>query len=138
MSGTALDGIDVAIVDMKGTKKQFKLTPVAFHTVPYEANVRAALASVSNTMTHTGAISRLNFLLGELYSEAIFETCRRKRVPLKTLDLCGMHGHAIYHEGAPVEYLVHKVSSTMQLGAAAAATQRTHPSVISTIRLHDI
>jgi len=95
MSGTSLDGIDVAIVDIKGRNKQLKFTPVAFHSVPYPANVRAALAGISNTMTHTGAISRLNFLLGELYAEAIFETCRRKRVPIATVDLCGLHGKTI-------------------------------------------
>src|SRR5947209_4948759 len=119
MSGTSLDGIDVAIVDVKGRAGSLKFSTVAFHSVPYLPSVRAALAGVSNTMTHTGAISRLNFLLGELYAEAIRETCKRKRVPLKSIDLCGMHGQTIYHEGAPCEFLGRKVASTMQIGEAA-------------------
>jgi anhydro-N-acetylmuramic acid kinase len=138
MSGTSLDGIDVAIVDIKGRNKQLKFTPVAFHSVPYPANVRAALAGISNTMTHTGAISRLNFLLGELYAEAIFETCRRKRVPIATVDLCGLHGQTIYHEGAPVEFLGHQVASTMQIGEAAVVAERTGLWVISNFRERDI
>jgi anhydro-N-acetylmuramic acid kinase len=138
MSGTSLDGIDVAVIDIKGTKKQLRFTTVAFHTVPYPQNVRAALAGVSNTMTHTGAISRLNFLLGELYSEAIFETCRRKRVPIETLELCGLHGQTIYHEGAPVEYLGHQVASTLQIGEAAVVAERTGLRVISNFRERDI
>jgi anhydro-N-acetylmuramic acid kinase len=138
MSGTSLDGIDVAIIDIKGRNKQLRFTPVAFHTVPYAPNVRSALAGVSNTMTHAGAISRLNFLLGELYAEAIFETCRRKRVRLRTLDLCGLHGQTIYHEGAPVEYLGHQVASTLQIGEAAVVAERTGLRVISNFRERDI
>src|SRR5271169_4930155 len=110
MSGTSLDGIDVAIVDIKGHPRggrmgAMRFECVAFRSVPYPKNVRAALLGVSNTMTHTAAISRLNFLLGELYAEALIETCRRKRIPLKTVDLIGMHGQTSYHEGDPAEYL---------------------------------
>jgi anhydro-N-acetylmuramic acid kinase len=138
MSGTSLDGIDVAVVDIKGRSNALKFTPVAFHTVPYPASVRAALAGVSNTMTHTGAISRLNFLLGELYAEAILETCRRKRVPLKSIHLCGMHGQTIYHEGAPADYLGSKIASTMQIGEPAVVAERTGLPVISNFRERDI
>ena len=75
MSGTSLDGIDVAIVDIR----RGRIQPLAFRGIPYPKAVRAALLGVSNTMTHTATISRLNFLLGELYAEAIRETCRRSR-----------------------------------------------------------
>ena len=138
MSGTSLDGIDVAIVDLRGRGASLKLQTVAFHTVPYPAAVRAALAGVSNTLTHTGAISRLNFLLGELYAEAIVETCRRKRVPLESIDLCGMHGQTIYHEGAPADFLGRKVASTLQIGEAAVVAERTGLLVISNFRERDI
>src|SRR6202140_2872796 len=91
MSGTSLDGIDVAIVDIQGKR----IEPVAFRTIPYPANVRAALLAVSDI----AEVSRLNFLLGELYADAIRQTCRHCRVPLKSFDLCGLHGQTIFHEG---------------------------------------
>src|SRR6266852_4520954 len=138
MSGTSLDGIDVAVVDIKGRSNALKFTPVAFHMVPYPAGVRAALVGVSNTLSHTGAISRLNFLLGELYAEAILETCHRKRVPLDSIDLCGMHGQTIYHEGAPADFLGRKVASTMQIGEPAVVAERTGLRVISNFRERDI
>src|SRR5580765_7261817 len=94
MSGTSLDGIDVAIVDISRGKK---IELVAFHTVPYPKGVREAILGVSNTMTHTSAIARLHFLLGELYAEAVRETCRRRRVPLHSISLCGLHGQTIFH-----------------------------------------
>jgi len=134
MSGTSLDGIDVAIVDIRGKK----IKPLAFHSVPYPKTVRAAILGVSNTMTHTSAIARLHFLLGELYAEAVRDTCRRKRIPLRSIALCGMHGQTIFHEGAPVSYLGRRVASTMQIGDAAILSERTGLRVISNFRERDI
>src|SRR5580700_2645283 len=94
MSGTSLDGIDVAIVDIRGKK----IEPIAFHSVPYPKLVREALGAVSNQMAHTATIARLNFVLGELYAAAIKETCRRRNVPIDSIVLAGMHGQTIFHE----------------------------------------
>jgi anhydro-N-acetylmuramic acid kinase len=134
MSGTSLDGIDVAIVDIRGKK----IEPVAFHTVPYPKNVREAILGVSNTMTHTAAIARLHFLLGELYADAIRETCRRRRVPLHSISLCGMHGQTIFHEGAAANYLGRRIASTLQIGDPAIVAERTGLWTISNFRERDI
>jgi anhydro-N-acetylmuramic acid kinase len=134
MSGTSLDGIDVAVIDIHLKKIQ----PVAFHSIPYPKPVREALLSVSNNITHTATIARLNFLLGALYADAIHETCRRKRIPLKSIDLCGMHGQTIFHEGNSVEYLGMRVSSTLQIGEAAVVAERTGIHTISNFRERDM
>jgi len=134
MSGTSLDGIDVAIVDIRGKK----IEPVAFHTVPYPKSVRAAILGVSNALTHTSAIARLHFLLGELYAEAVRDTCRRRRVSLRSIALCGLHGQTIFHEGAPVNYLGRRVASTLQIGDAAIVAERTGLRTISNFRERDI
>ena len=134
MSGTSLDGIDVAIVDIRGKK----IEPVAFHTVPYPKTVRQAILGVSNTLTHTSAIARLHFLLGELYAEAVRETCRRRRIPLHSIALCGLHGQTIFHEGAPVNFLGRRVASTLQIGDAAIVAERTGLRTISNFRERDI
>src|SRR5262249_24862378 len=98
MSGTSLDGIDVAIVDIARKRAGHRVKPVTFHTTPSPKLVRQAILAVSNSMTHTATIARLNFLLGELYATAIKETCRRHRVPLDSVVLAGMHGQTIFHE----------------------------------------
>ena len=82
MSGTSLDGIDVAIVDIAGRS----ISTVAFAGTPYPAAVREAVLAVSNAVTTTGDIARLNFRLGELYARAVRETCRRRSVPLDSVE----------------------------------------------------
>jgi anhydro-N-acetylmuramic acid kinase len=129
MSGTSLDGIDVAIVDIQGKR----IRPLAFASTPYPKAVREALLGVSNAMTHTATIARLHFLLGELYTDAVKKASRRHKPAL-----IGMHGQTIFHEGSPVEYLGRRVASTLQIGEAAIVAERTGIHTISNFRERDI
>lgn len=119
MSGTSLDGIDVAVADIRA---RGKFTIVATLHRPYPAKVRKAILEVSNAVTHTAAISRLNFALGELYAEAVLAT------KVEGIELIGCHGQTIYHEG----------TNTLQLGEAAVIAERTGIDVVSNFRERDI
>lgn len=120
MSGTSLDGIDVAVVDIH----RGAIETVAFRTVPYSARLRAAILAVSNAETHTAAISRLNFSLGENYAKALIST----GVPLQSLQLIGCHGQTVFHERG----------NTLQIGEAAVLRERTGVPVVSNFRAADI
>ncbi len=138
MSGTSLDGIDVAIVDIRGRGWSKHVTPVAFHSTPYPAAVRRDLLAVSNANTHTGTIARLNFLLGELYAAAVKQTCRRSKTPLESVELIGCHGQTIFHDGEGVRLHGYRVASTLQIGEGAVLAERTGIPVVSDFRPRDI
>ena len=121
MSGTSLDGIDVAIVEIRGRR----VTSIGFQSMPYSGKVRRAILGVSNTTTTTREISRLNFLLGELYARAVERACRR----FGPVELIGCHGQTIYHEGG---------AHTLQIGEAAVIAERTGVPVVSDFRPRDI
>jgi anhydro-N-acetylmuramic acid kinase len=121
MSGTSLDGIDVAIVDINGRR----VSTIGFQSTPYSEETRRAILAVSNTTTTTGEISRLNFQLGELYARAVQRACHR----YGPVALIGCHGQTIYHEGGV---------STMQIGEAAVIAERTGVPVVSDFRPRDI
>jgi anhydro-N-acetylmuramic acid kinase len=129
ISGTSVDGIDVAVADIGDG-----IHVVATATVPYPAEVRDAILSVSNAATHTATIARLNFLLGELFAEALQNT----GVPLDTIELIGSHGQTIFHEGEPVEFCGRRIASTMQLGEAALIAERTGIATIADFRPSDM
>jgi anhydro-N-acetylmuramic acid kinase len=124
-----VDGIDVAVVDIGDG-----IHVVATATVPYPPEVRAAILSVSNAATHTSTISRLNFLLGELFAEALEKT----GVPLASIELIGSHGQTIFHEGEPVEFFGRKIASTMQIGEAAVIAERTGIDTVADFRPGDM
>jgi anhydro-N-acetylmuramic acid kinase len=129
ISGTSVDGIDVAVVDIDDS-----IQLVATSTVPYPSEVREAILSVSNAVTHVSNIARLNFLLGELFAEAL----QRTGVPLHTIELIGSHGQTIFHEGEAVQFLGREVASTLQIGEAAVIAQRTGIETIADFRPSDI
>ncbi len=138
MSGTSLDGIDVAIIDISGSGFKAKINVLTSHSVPYPRKIREALMAVSNTSALTGDISRLNFLLGELYAEALEETAERGEIPLDTIKLIGCHGQTIFHEGQGAQYLGKKVASTFQIGESSVITERLGIDVISNFRERDV
>ena len=114
MSGTSLDGIDVAIVEIRGKKVE----TIAFQSTPYPKSLRNALLNISTVEE----VSRLNFRLGELYAKAILAMNQ-------PVELIGLHGQTIYHEGG---------RHTLQIGEAAVVAERTGAGVISNFREADI
>jgi anhydro-N-acetylmuramic acid kinase len=125
ISGTSADGIDVAIADIGEA-----IQVVATTTVPYPPAVRETILSASSP----ASISRLNFLLGELFAEALEQT----GVPLETIELIGSHGQTIFHEGEPADFLGRKIASTLQIAEPAVIAARTGIETIADFRPADI
>jgi anhydro-N-acetylmuramic acid kinase len=128
MSGTSLDGIDVAIVDIRGRG----IETVAHASFPYSPALRSAILAVSNTECTTAAISGLNFELGGRYAKAVADTCRRHKVPLESIELIGCHGQTVYHEGAGPR------RNTLQIGEASVIAEQLGIPVVSDFRTRDI
>ena len=120
MSGTSLDGIDVAIVDIEGKR----IDVVTHCTFPYTDKVREHILAVSDATAHTSRISRLNFVLADLYAKAV----RKCGVPLNTIDLVGSHGQTVYHEQ----------QSTLQLGDGSVLAEKLRIPVVSDFRTRDM
>jgi anhydro-N-acetylmuramic acid kinase len=134
MSGTSLDGIDAAVVELDGAR----VNTLAFHTAPYPAQVRSALLAVSNADTHTRVIARLHFLLPELYAAAFLEACRKAGVKPAQVAVLGCHGQTIYHEGRPTPFLGRRIASSLQIGDGSVLAARTGVPVVCDFRPADI
>jgi anhydro-N-acetylmuramic acid kinase len=135
MSGTSADGIDVAFVRMK-SRSRAKFELIGHAEYPYPTRVRAAvLAAMNAPQASVADLARLNFLLGELYSDAVLATERQLRVKV---DLVGCHGQTLYHQGEPQRFLGHKLAATWQVGEAAIIAARVGAPVISDFRPADM
>jgi anhydro-N-acetylmuramic acid kinase len=138
ISGTSVDGIDVAIVDIRGAGFEQRVLPLAHYTIAYPPGVRRAVLSVSNAETHTAKISQLNFLLGELFAEAVLEACKRSQIPPQSLDLIGSHGQTVYHQAAASEFCGRVIASTLQLAEPAVIAERSGVPVVADFRPADM
>src|SRR5437763_5436246 len=104
MSGTSADGIDVSIAGISGRRFDLRLELLGHQHFAYPKTVRAAvLQAMAATNISVAELARLNFLLGELYAEAIRKT--QQRTKTAKLDLIGCHGQTIYHQGDSALYL---------------------------------
>ncbi|MBI4467067.1 MAG: anhydro-N-acetylmuramic acid kinase [Acidobacteria bacterium] len=142
MSGTSADGIDVALVGVRGRGTGLRAHLERFCTIPYPAAVRRAVLRVANanrqSMLSIAEISQLNFLLGELYAEAVRRACRRFRVSLKRIQLIGCHGQTVYHQPVRRVFAGRPVASTLQLGEAQVLAERTGRPVVANFRPRDM
>ncbi|HEV3254869.1 MAG TPA: anhydro-N-acetylmuramic acid kinase [Candidatus Acidoferrales bacterium] len=139
MSGTSADAIDVALVRISGTSPHLHAQLDNFLSVPYPARVRSAILCLAEGGPATTAeISRMNFLLGELFARAALRACRKFRVSPKRIHLLGSHGQTVYHEGAPGAFLGQRVASTLQLAEPAIIAERTGITTVADFRPADI
>jgi anhydro-N-acetylmuramic acid kinase len=151
MSGTSADGIDVALVQVqapvrrkagrargrgKQAAAQTQMKFLGHVDFPYPADVRRRiLLSMNAPRASVADLARLNFLLGELYAEAVIETQKRLR---KKAELIGCHGQTLYHQGVPAPFLGRNLAVTWQSGEGAVVAERTGLPVVSDFRPADM
>ena len=136
MSGTSADGIDVALVAVSRSGGKTRLKLLGHSSFPYPVQVRdAVLRAMNADSANVADLARLNFLLGELYVDAILRT----QAKLKTkAELVGCHGQTLYHQGSPAPFLGKKLSVTWQTGEGAVIASRTGVPVVSDFRPADM
>ena len=137
MSGTSADGINVALVEIAARGQECpRHTLLAHAEYGFSAAVRRAILALMNAeLARVADLARLNFLLGELYAEAVAKTARKHRLKL---DLVGCHGQTLYHQGEPQRFLGRKLAVTWQTGEGAVIAARLGVPVVSDFRPADM
>lgn len=150
MSGTSADGINVALVRIeepqtpKRPSRRSRLrgqecpryTLLAHAEYPFPAQVRRRILELMNAeLARVADLARLNFLLGELYADAVARTARKHRAKL---NLVGCHGQTLYHQGNPEPFLGRKLAVTWQTGEGAIMAARLGVPVVSDFRPADM
>ncbi|MFL5002012.1 MAG: anhydro-N-acetylmuramic acid kinase [Xanthobacteraceae bacterium] len=134
MSGTSLDGIDIALVETDG-RDLVRLGPSGYRA--YSEAERAKLAAalrqavdVSDRNARPGAIGEAEELLTRLHAEAVATFLATHGVDPATLDVVGFHGQTLVHR--PERKL------TVQIGNGAALAARLGIPVMFDFRAADV
>lgn len=138
MSGTSVDGIDVALTEIEGEGFDQQVRLVGFETIAFPNAIRQETLAASNSPTHTAAISQLNAALGLLFGEALLETCKRQAVDPAAVELIGSHGQTIYHQASASRFGGREVASTLQVGDSAQIAAVTGAPVVADFRPADM
>jgi anhydro-N-acetylmuramic acid kinase len=134
MSGTSLDGIDAALVEVDGSgPHDVRARVVHCRTEPYLAERRAAIhAGILDGSAE--ALCGLHAELGEWLAEAALEVCRSAGVPTDAVAAVGSHGQTVWHR-APAGGVR---GATLQLGDPATIAERTGCDVVADFRARDV
>ncbi len=139
MSGTSADGINVALVEI--SSGQNRTNAPTCHLLGhveqrYSSPVRRAiLASMNAQAAPVADLARLNFLLGELYADAVIRAQRKFRC---RAELIGCHGQTLYHQGNGASFLGRRLAVTWQTGEGSIVAARTGVPVVSDFRPADM
>jgi len=129
MSGTSLDGIDVAIVDFSADN--FEL--VAAETYPFQPALRQDLLKLINTgRTHLQQLGQVDIALGHAYSEAIQQLLNETRTLATDITAVGCHGQTIFHSPDSA------YPFSMQIGNANVVAELTGITTVSDFRQRDM
>ena len=139
MSGTSADGIDVALARISGAPPTLNAKLLGHTSVKFPPALRKEILRVAEQHPiAAGALSQLNFRLGEAFADAAIAACGKLRVSQKKIALIGSHGQTIFHQGKPTDYLGRPTASTLQVGEPALIAARTGITVVGDFRPADI
>ncbi len=139
MSGTSVDGVDAALIELSREGGAPRVKLLAFENIPYPQGVRERVFELFRPETSTvDRIGYMNFLLGELYARAALSVIAKAGLTSADVDLIGSHGQTIWHEpearetdGLPIRY-------TVQIGEGAVIAARTGIPTVSDFRVADM
>ncbi|MGQ3887428.1 anhydro-N-acetylmuramic acid kinase [Legionella sp. CNM-1927-20] len=127
MSGTSMDGIDVALVDL--SKNEF----IYGITFPYSSDIKAMLRESMSLKPHDlGHFSQLHTLLGREFAKAVLFLLEQSNQPARNIIAIGSHGQTLCHDTtAAIPY-------TVQLGCPHTIAEMTGITVVADFRTRDL
>ncbi|HMJ67826.1 MAG TPA: anhydro-N-acetylmuramic acid kinase [Cyclobacteriaceae bacterium] len=116
MSGTSLDGLDIALCSISGSGHKTKVALKSFTTIPYDDEIRRRILSVfAKPVIEFQLLSELNAWLALKHASMITSTLKRWRIKRASVDVVASHGQTVFHAPMAITRGV-SVNSTLQIG----------------------
>ena len=137
MSGTSVDGIDAAIVEIRGHRLETAVDLIAFETFPFPPGVPQRILALCQPDTgRVDDICEMNFYIGHLFAEAVKHILRKSGMHARDIALIGSHGQTIHH--LPRDARTSRYPSTLQIGEPAVIAHETGIPTIADFRVADM
>ena len=137
ISGTSADGIDAALLEIKGPPKKESVELLRFLTFPYPRGMRERLFRLTASGT-AEEVCHLNFYLGELFADAALKITALGGYRPEEIELIGSHGQTVFHQPVPKKEKGRFIRSTLQIAEPSVITERTGITTVADFRPRDI
>jgi anhydro-N-acetylmuramic acid kinase len=128
MSGTSMDGIDIALCEIDATHCSL----IASAEFEFDSEVKAEILKIINGSTALEQIGTIDNRLGLMFADAINAFIKKESIDAKNIKAIGLHGQTLWH--APDA----KFPFSMQLGDANVVSAKTEIQVVADFRRMDI
>ena len=137
MSGTSLDGVDVALVEFNNNDSvasgQIRLLDT--HFIAYPASLRAQILALQHpTANELETTALMGNALAKLYAEAVNQLLAKINLKPQQITAIGCHGQTIRHQ----PQLMDGIGFTLQIGNPALLAELTDITVVADFRSRDI
>lgn len=135
MSGTSLDGLDVALCRFSGSGMETKIELLNFETVPYTNDFRSEIRAVfSKRLADLEKICLLNEWIPEQHANMILQCLQKWKIAPSSIDLIASHGQTIYHAPKSLHQQDKFPNATLQIGDGDHLAVKTGIITISDFR----
>ena len=141
MSGTSVDGIDAAIVEITGHGLETEVDLLAFETFPFPSGVPQRILALCQPDTgRVDDICEMNFYIGHLFAEAVKHILQKSGMRANDIALIGSHGQTIHHlpKDTSADCNDSRYPSTLQVGEPAVIAHETGIPTIADFRVADV
>ncbi len=129
ISGTSMDGIDVAMIETDGDKQ---VRPHQGKLYPYTLELRAALQHIIETpeLAEHGNLTQIEQAVSDAHGDAVLKFCKDFSIDKSQIALVGLHGQTVFHR--PERHF------TRQLGMGQRMANRIGIDIVNRFRHADL
>lgn len=135
MSGTSLDGLDLAFCEIEGVGERTRLNVLHFITLPYEDAFKARVREVfSKKEIDFQRLVLLNVIVAEQHAAMINQCLEAWSIPASEVDLIASHGQTVFHAPRAFHHQPDLPNATLQIGDGDHIARRTGIVTVSDFR----
>jgi anhydro-N-acetylmuramic acid kinase len=135
MSGTSLDGLDIAVCKIEGSGTHTKLNVTHYTTVPYTEDFKAAIRKIfSVKAVDLEAVTLLNAHIARVHASLVLSALDSWKLSVTSIDAIASHGQTIYHAPKFLHPTSNYGNATLQIGDGDILSTATGIITISDFR----
>jgi len=117
MSGTSMDGLDIALCLIKGAGEATQFELKAFTTIAYTNDFKEKILSIfSKEIVSLETLCLLNAWIGKQHGKMVLDALRTWHIAPETIDMIASHGQTIYHAPKSLHPNSEYDPATLQIG----------------------
>ncbi len=135
MSGTSMDGLDVALCEISGAGENTEVKLLQFDTVDYSEEIKHEIRQVfAKQIIDFQHLTLLNEWIGVLHANMILDCLKAWNVPTDEVDLVASHGQTVMHAPKILHLQEKFPNATLQIGDGDHIAVKTGIITISDFR----